>query len=86
MRDLFSFLTQDFGGDSQVMSRLPSDENLCLSPPWNEEEDGAVTEEDKDVLVDQKVRVIFVLLRLYTCSSNNGNKNESMEITISQWK
>ena len=79
MRDFFSFLTQDFGGDSQVISRLPSDENLCLSPPWIEEEDGAVTEEDKDVLVDQKVRVIFVLLRVYSSNRNgivNGNEDE----------
>lgn len=27
---------------SQQLSRLPSDEHLCLSPPWNEEDDGPV--------------------------------------------
>lgn len=25
---------------SQQLSRLPSDEHICLSPPWNEEDDG----------------------------------------------
>lgn len=29
---------------SQQLSRLPSDEHLCLSPPWNEEDDGLVRE------------------------------------------
>lgn len=27
---------------SQQLSRLPSDEHICLSPPWNEEDDGPV--------------------------------------------
>ena len=27
---------------SQQVSRLPSDEHICLSPPWNEEDDGPV--------------------------------------------
>ena len=27
---------------SQQLSRLPSDEHICLSPPWNEEDDGLV--------------------------------------------
>ena len=27
---------------SQQLSRLPSDEHICLSPPWNDEDDGLV--------------------------------------------
>lgn len=29
---------------SQQLSRLPSDEHICLSPPWNEEDDGPTTD------------------------------------------
>ena len=48
---------QNFGGSaSQGLSRLPSDENLCLSPPWMDEDDGHISEEDKDVLGQAKVR------------------------------
>ena len=47
---------------SQQLSRLPSDEHICLSPPWNEEDDGPVRK--LTVLLLNDFTLFFVLLYL----------------------
>lgn len=67
---------------SQQLSRLPSDEHLCLSPPWNEEDDGPVGVSYILLFTIRQIGIYSISHSLFTRAYSSCSQSTCIEICL----